>query len=305
MKAKQVTDPSLAAYFDPAKHVYSDSDLKQLHEIFVAEGRIRRSMSLSRFAEWATKKKILKEIPLKCSHGPIPKRYSTEQFSPYELALSLRRNAYLSHRTAAFLLGLANEESQILYVNKEQSEKRAQNTSASLTQEDLNLAFSEKQRQSKYRVESGNFCITLLSGKYSGNLGVQTLKSQGGGSLLLTSIERTLIDIAVRPAYGGGVGAVLSCYISAMGKASPPKLIRMLKQLNYTYPYHQAIGFYMDCAGYKKESWEELQGDLRYDFFLAHGMKKTDYSKEWRIYIPKGFKSVISADEAIAPMLKT
>lgn len=251
-------------------------------------------MSLSGFIDWATKKKLLKEIPLQYSHGKAPKRYSTHQFSPYELALSLRKNAYLSHGTAAFLLGLTNEEPQTVYLNVEQSSKEARGTSDVLTQEALDLAFSKSQRQSKHRVTSRDFSITLLHGKQSGNLGVQTIKGDAGESLALTDIERTLIDITVRPTYGGGVRTVFRCYLSAKGQVSTSKLIRMLKQLNYTYPYHQAIGFYLAHAGYSKESWEELREDLQHDFYLAHDMKKTIYNQEWGIHIPKGFTDFVT-----------
>ena len=28
---------------------------------------------------------------------------------------------------------------------------------------------------------------------------------------------------------------------------------------------------------------------MRFDFYLTHQMAKTDYVKEWRLYVPKGF----------------
>lgn len=118
---------------------------------------------------------------------------------------------------------------------------------------------------------------------------MQTIKGEAGENISLTNIERTLIDITVRPSYGGGESTILRCYLSAKGRVSPPKLIKTLKELNYIYPYHQAIGFYMESAGYAKESWENLREDFRYDFFLAHEMKNAVYNEAWRIYIPKGF----------------
>ena len=36
-----------AAYLDPAKHMYSETDLKQLHETFGAEGHIKRSLDVA------------------------------------------------------------------------------------------------------------------------------------------------------------------------------------------------------------------------------------------------------------------
>lgn len=286
---KRSTDIALTSYLDPTKHVYSETDLKQLYEIFREKRLIRNSMSISSFTKWATEKNLLKEISLHYSHGKAPARYSTQEFSPYELALSLRKNAYLSHGTAAFLLGLTNEEPQTVYLNVEQSSKEARGTSDTLAQGAIDLAFSRSQRQSKHRVTTRDISITLLHGKQSGNLGVQKFKGKTGESLTLTDIERTLIDITVRPTYGGGIRTVFRCYLSSKGRVSTPKLIRTLKQLNYTYPYHQAIGFYLAHAGYSKESWEELRENLQHDFYLAHDMNKTIYNQDWRIHIPKGF----------------
>lgn len=68
------------------------------------------------------------------------------------------------------------------------------------------------------------------------------------------------------------------------------KLVSMLEKLNYIYPYHQAIGFYLDKAGYYEDSALKLlqKFGLKYDFYLAHQIDDVDYSKEWRLYFPKG-----------------
>ena len=110
-------------------------------------------------------------------------------------------------------------------------------------------------------------------------------------NLQVTDIERTLIDIAVRPSYAGGLYEVLNAYRKAQGRVSINKLTAMLRKLNYIYPYHQAIGFYLHKAGVYKETQIELlkQFDFKYDFYLTHQMKEREYSKEWRLYYPRGF----------------
>jgi hypothetical protein len=105
-----------------------------------------------------------------------------------------------------------------------------------------------------------------------------------------TKLERTLIDIAVRPAYAGGVYQVLNAYRTAKGRMSVSVVLATLKKLDYLYPYHQVIGFYMEKAGYEEQRYERLlKVGLKYDFYLAHDIRESEYNAKWRLFAPKGF----------------
>ncbi|MFC4275817.1 hypothetical protein [Achromobacter aloeverae] len=67
----------------------------------------------------------------------------------------------------------------------------------------------------------------------------------------MTNLERTLIDITVHPAYAGGVFEVLNAFQLAKEQVSVDALAAMMKVIGHTYPYHQAIGFYVERAGYR------------------------------------------------------
>lgn len=58
----------------------------------------------------------------------------------------------------------------------------------------------------------------------------------------------------------------------------------MLKKIKYVYPYHQAVGFYMQRAGFDDAALNKMKKlGLKYDFYLDYAMKKKEFSKEWRI----------------------
>jgi hypothetical protein len=174
-------------------------------------------------------------------------------------------------------------------LNVEQSPKPTH--PGSLTQDAINRAFARVQRQSNYIFRRGSISVTLIAGKSTGRLGVETVKSPSGEKLDATNLERTLIDITVRPAYAGGVGEVLKAYRAARSRVSIELLLSILDELQYVYPYHQAIGFLMQAANYRPSDRAKLAARAReYDFYLAHGMKNPKYSNVWRLYYPGDMK---------------
>jgi hypothetical protein len=159
-----------------------------------------------------------------------------------------------------------------------------------LTQTGIDRAFANKQRETRliYRFDDSE--VAIVWGKSTGNLEVIEMNYRGT-NLRVTSIERTLIDIAVRPAYAGGPLQVLAAYRGAMEKVSVGVLVATLRKLEYVYPFHQAIGFYMERAGYPESKYTRLKElGLKFDFYLSYGVKDPEYVPNWRIYIPKGLQ---------------
>lgn len=216
-------------------------------------------------------------------------RYSWGRPSPYELALSLRPRGYFSHYAAMALHDLTDQDPKTIYLNVEQSGKPPGDSPP--TQARIDAAFAKPPRKSNSIAEWGDVRICLLSGKHTGALGVTSTPESSGRSLPVTDLERTLIDIVVRPFYAGGVFEVLNAYRRASSKVSVNRLLAYLKRLDYVYPYHQAIGFYLQkCGTFAKEVLDLLREiPFEFDFYLTHQMKETDYSPEWRLFVPKGF----------------
>ena len=131
-----------------------------------------------------------------------------------------------------------------------------------------------------------------LHGQFAGRLGVIEQDHFAAGRVELTSIERTLVDIAVRPDYAGGVYQVAEDYRRAAGRVSANRLVGLLTKLKYRYPYHQAIGFYMEQAGNYRPTQLDLVRKLGrdFDFYLTHELNQpAAYNSNWRLYHPEGF----------------
>ncbi|MCK5708688.1 MAG: hypothetical protein KAI43_13655 [Candidatus Aureabacteria bacterium] len=277
----------ISVFENSNKKAYSESDLTGIlleHSDF---WRLGQNITTGKLIEFLIKKRILNIAKLKSERGDIVRYYRGDDFL-YEIALSIRSRSYLSHYTAVFFYGLTDQIPKTIYVNYEQSRKNTGNVS--LKQKGIDDAFKKPVRVSHniYSCSDHNICV--LNGKHTGHLGVCELKDPSLSNLKVTDIERTLIDIAVRPVYAGGIYEVQQAFKRALEQVSVNKLTALLKKINYIYPYHQVIGFYLDRAGCKQKLLDLLvELGMDYDFYLTHQMGKTSYSKKWRLFYPKDF----------------
>jgi predicted transcriptional regulator of viral defense system len=278
----------MAAYFSRAKtRVLRPKQLTSLLQENRRTWPLPADLSDGGVIDAVLKSTDLKEVTLDAENDYRDvRRYVWGRVSEYEVALSLRPEAYLSHATAMFLHGLSDRRPNTIYVNQEQSAKPKRD--AVLTQEGITRAFAATQRQSKYSFRHNDTRIVVVSGKNSKRLEVALLPTQEGRDVPATGLERTLIDITVRPAYTGGVRNVMRAYELAKGRLSGPKLLETLLRLDHTYPYDQALGFYLERAGHPERDVSPFRKKrFRFDFFASHGLKDPAYDRRWRLYYPR------------------
>jgi hypothetical protein len=278
----------LTAYFESRpERVFSQSDLFSIFSSYRLDWNLPRKMNEASFIEMLRRRTKMSEIGLTSRYRPLLRYVWGTKVSLISIALSIKRGAFCSRGTAMWIHGLGGDEHHI-YVNREQSEKPR--NSGVLMQDAIDRAFRNEQRRTKLIYQHLDATIVVLNGKNSGRLEVESAKTPSGEHVEVTSLERTLVDITVRPAYAGGISSVLASFRLARGRVSVIKLLQILKALDYTYPFHQSIGFYLKRSEYTKDD-QDLVRELgtRFNFYLGHGIKDPAFDEEFRVFFPKSF----------------
>lgn len=268
--------------------VYRTQELQTIFFEHKAQWQLAASMTFEAFTESLLKEGILKknELELHQADSFVGKKilFSRPRATLFAIAAGLYPRAYLSHFTALLLNNLTEQDPKKIYVTNEQSKKV--NKGVISNQKAIDNAFEKEQKISETYFLFEGTEIRILSGKNTQRLGVYT----DDQTISYTNTYRTLIDATVRPAYSGGTQVVLSAFEKALelDDFSINKFSATLKRMDFTYPYHQAIGFYMERAGFPNKYLDALRLDMPYKFYLNYGMQYKEYDPNWKIYYPKG-----------------
>jgi predicted transcriptional regulator of viral defense system len=279
--------------------VFAKDQLARLLNEHRAGWRLARSTSFATFVDDLRKSGKLRVVSFPFPYRPTS-RYVWGDVPLFSVLLTLRPECHFSHYTAMQIHNLTEQQPKTIYVNFEQPPKPVWNHP--LEQANIDRAFANNQRMTTNQADVEGNRIVMLNGKSTGYLGVETQQVRDDATgkhhpVRVTGIERTLIDIAVRPVYAGGVGEVLKAYQRAADRASLNRLAALLKKLNHVYPYHQAIGFYAEQSGvYPADAIELFRSKFAFDhdFYLTYAMKKKQYVDRWKLYVPPGFISASS-----------
>lgn len=207
--------------------------------------------------------------------------------SHFQKGLTIKKDGYISYFSAMQVHQITLQIPKTIFISFDQygSYPSLKNE---LEQSAVDKAFAKPQRTSSeiYKSSADGYRYTFIQ-KKTHSIDIGVVSTDG---LRITDLERTLIDIAVRPAYSGGVFEVFEAFKSALEKVDVEKMNEYLNQFDYTYPYHQLIGFYLEKAGYSKDQFANfLEKKSNIKFYLTYNMSKMKFDETWNLYYPMGF----------------
>lgn len=280
--------PQITKYFaNQNNKIFTHKEIAKFVSSNRQEWNLAKNTSLKEFIIFMVQNGNLKHL-----NFPFPNReevrYTWGTVSLLETLLTLKVKSYFSHHTALQLHGLTLNPIHTIYLNHEQI-LRPQATY--LEQKNIDLAFRNRARASNNLIDLEGKRIFILNGKNTNQLGVidQTFNFEGFESKVrVTDLERTLIDITVRPIYSGGIQTVQKAFELAKERVSIPRLLHILSKLKHLYPYHQAIGYYLEQANYKKEDIELLKAiPQEFNFYLTNQIDDPLFNEKWKLFVVK------------------
>lgn len=210
-------------------------------------------------------------------------RYTLGPVDDLQFLASLAPSAYFSHASALYFNGITENIGPHIYLTTEQT---AQNYATPLTQKAIDHAFLKPPRLSHHQTRWKDYTITFLHRKLPARAPGSPDRHHHAAEQY-TDLERTLLDIVVIPEYAGSCSAVLQAFKKSKGNVDVVRLFNYLQKMDFAYPYHQSIGFYLEMAGYPLKDYKPFlpqKGDLK--FYLQKQMQQPRYNERWKMYYP-------------------
>jgi hypothetical protein len=231
--------------------------------------------------------KYIKEGKLEGDTSSIFYYYINSKIDQYDIASARSRSSFFSHYSALSIHNLTIQLPKQIYLTWERKTMNY-NTDMEfeILQEDVDRVFNKPPRITTDKRRYKNYTINVIKGQNHNELGVQPFRK----NLWVSDIERTLIDVAVRPFYAGGTTQVLQAFEAARKVLDTKKLYSYYVYMFFKYPYHKVIGFYLEKAGYDSEDYLPFLNLPSYiDFYLTYNILHKEYNSKWKLFIPKGF----------------
>jgi predicted transcriptional regulator of viral defense system len=274
------------------RKAYTTNDIQELFESQREKWRIAQYRNYKHFITFLSNSKILiLDIQNHESHNSEKQILRKKTCTPFDVSLIVKKDGYLCNYSAMQIHQLTLQIPKTVYVSEDKYAPYYEKNHIKLEQDSVDKAFSKPQRISKesYKSEYDGFRYVYLQKKHnSRNVGITTIDN-----LAVTDLERTLIDIAVRPAYSGGAFQILEAFNNAKEKVNINTLNNYIEKLDYIYPYHQLIGFYLDLAGFPDTALKLfLQKKTHIKFYQTYNLTNKKLNEKWGIYYPTGLEAL-------------
>jgi predicted transcriptional regulator of viral defense system len=183
---------------------------------------------------------------------------------------------------------------QINHLTKERPKYGKANSNFQLTTEIIKSEYQKAAKISKRSAKYDGYAFNFFEREFTGKEGVISVQNPITKKMQVqtTSIERTLLDIAIAPHHVGGFQEACKLWKLIYANSHPnlSQMQAIYAKLNYKYPYWQRIGLILkNEVGQKKATEWKLNFPVPELIFYAdrEPQENWHFDSEWNMNFPK------------------
>lgn len=256
----------------------SQEQLKEILEQLKDESLVSSSLSFNSFLlklidEGLTQKSLT-------IRGHIKTRYTFYQdFNIYDFCDSLEKNSFFSMSTALNLQGLSDFRRDFIFVSKERT-TRIEQGNVTLTQEDIDNAFSKKPRRTNAYDKINNHIVVLLEANNT-----DTFEIIEYNEYKVSSINRAFVEMISNVQYLQSSEAIIEVFAKIKDKLDIDRIYTIIEKFDFIYPYFQLAGFYLERIGFSKTELEKFYTQKsELNFYTQKNKNQYGFDGYWKIY---------------------
>ena len=197
------------------------------------------------------------------------------------------------HLTSVFFHGLTQQVPQKVFIRRRDIAPRKTDRPNHLSDLQIRSQFTKPPRNTGKRLPLPNGECVLISGFKNDQTGVITVPALYRAfpeDSRITNLERCLIDAVVAPHYNGGLTALPHMFKEAAEHVDLHNLIDHYRELDFLYPYHQSVGFFLDHSGQKNAAaqWRKTFPPTNRFFVDKNAKTNWVFDANWQVHYPKG-----------------
>jgi len=261
------------------KTVYSDNDLKLILKVLKDEELVSKNLSSIAFFQ-----KLKDEFALTTYSVQSDKirkeRYSIKKIGIFNIVEAFEKNSFFSMSTSLNIQGLSDIKNNIIFYSKELSIKPGHDyIDYDLTQEKIDNAYSKPYRKTKNIAKYKDKHLVYLTPKNTNQVGVILYDGYK-----VSSVNRVLIEMIVNVQYFKSFNDVIEIFIPLKKQLDPKKINKILKKMNFIYPYLQLLGYALEEIGFNRNELIDFnKNKSEFVFYTNKNSKVYDYSEYWNI----------------------
>ena len=256
----------------------SQEQLKEILEQLKDKSLVSSSLSYNSFLlKLIDKGLIQKSITIR---GHIKTRYTFSQdFNIYDFCNSLEKNSFFSMSTALNIQGLSDFREEYIFVSKERSTKIEQGN-VTLTQENIDNAFSKKPRRTNAYDKIDNHVVVLLEANKTDTF--EVIEYNG---YRVSSVNRAFVEMITNVQYLQSSETIIEVFTKIKEKLNLDTIYTIIEKFDSIYPYFQLAGFYLEQIGLlKAELIKFYDKKSKLNFYTQKNKNHYEFDEYWKVY---------------------